>query len=564
YYIHAIENGKIPLHSKKEPTKGVMMLGKKSSKSLKTHDGPQRSAFMAASIVKPPVLYHRPEHTSLQQGMHEDIEICKRKIYLYDIPKSLNNSALKNILSICGYITDFQREIVGGLRAASCMVQFRDIGSIYRAYHLLNGRKVLSKSLFVVIPEEKHFSAQEKTFDQTYEEDDSVQIKSIIADVSSWSSKSPELQKIGRPEFNKSLITSNYSNQRVSQASESRYLQSYSRDPKKSSARSRSRERSPSRDHKKHFERNKSREKSSSRDLKKLSDKIRSRKRHKSRDRRHSRDRSRSRSRSRSRDRRRSRDKSRSRIRSQEKEIHHEYKRSHRTRLSPKQNSSSGFAEASECIALITLSENLGVLAVSFKMLMESCVKTESINSLIEEDNMLLLNTIHNKFMNLQKSTSDVINAEKFKCGAKICKKLIDTVLTKIASKQIELPPTIPLQLSSPKEQQSVNLLKFSSTFHESTNQSVSSSDKLQQTSLISHLPTTSKSVKEPSAAEGIQKLHGVDIGRIAKSTMGKDAAAIKNFIENTLDYLGVTPTTNVVKEIYNAVSMIHFKWISF
>lgn len=601
FYMHVIENtDRVPIHFENEASKGLLELGKDSSNRTKSKFKKQHQGFVSQLLPTPKT------QKSLQQLTIEDLATYKRKIYLNDIPKSLSNTALKKILNICGYVTNFHREVVGGTRAALCRVAFHEIESVYRAYHLLNERRVLSNKLCVVIPDEKHFTDTEKAFDHKYEEEDLIDIKSVIADVSSWSSKSPEHQKTERDEpprfelksreMTTQVLGMNYTptgrlppeeelykeksqTRRSSISPEETFYKSPTRNLKRQHSRSRSRE--PRKIH----ENNRFEEKRShSHRRSKSRDNIRSQKRLKSRDQRsHDRSRSRdrrwslSRSQSRSRDRRRSlnrsqsrskdrrsssrsqsrsRDRmkslSRSRSRSQEKnilkerEISYEYKKSHERRSSSNQIICSEFSVGSECLALITLSENLGVLSVSFKMLMESCLQTQSIDVLFEEDNMSLLDAIYKKFGILKNSTSDIIKAEKFKCGAKICKKLIDAVISKKLSKQIVLPPTIPLQLPKPS-------VSSSSTVYESKLQKIA--DSMQKKSVSSLFPSTSNTTEDK------QILHGVDFGRIAKCTSGKDAAHIKNFIKNSLEYVGVSPTIDTIYEIFSEVSMMHFKW---
>ena len=50
---------------------------------------------------------------------------------------------------------------------------------------------------------------------------------------------------------------------------------------------------------------------------------------------------------------------------------------------------------------------------------------------------MIIMSTVCNKFITLANSSSDIIDAESFKVGAKICNKLMESVVSKKASTQI-------------------------------------------------------------------------------------------------------------------------------
>ena len=54
---------------------------------------------------------------------------------------------------------------------------------------------------------------------------------------------------------------------------------------------------------------------------------------------------------------------------------------------------------------------------------------------------------------------------KSFKVGAKICNKLMESVVSKKASTQIELPPTIPLKLPSKTLQKTGNMLNLTNLY---------------------------------------------------------------------------------------------------
>ena len=92
---------------------------------------------------------------------------------------------------------------------------------------------------------------------------------------------------------------------------------------------------------------------------------------------------------------------------------------------------------------------------------------------------MIIMSTVCNKFITLANSSSDIIDAESFKVGAKICNKLMESVVSKKASTQIELPPTIPLKLPSKTLQKTGNMLNLTNLYDSTHSRNFQSFEQL-------------------------------------------------------------------------------------